>query len=62
MAIGAENVLDLVRSRRQKIIASGLMTERELDDLDLTARAHIADPGTVLAPMLYVTVWGRKSD
>jgi hypothetical protein len=42
------NLLDLVRSRRQKIIASGLMTERELDELDVTARAQIEDPATVL--------------
>ncbi|HEX2322538.1 MAG TPA: hypothetical protein VHJ18_26465 [Streptosporangiaceae bacterium] len=54
------NVLDPVRSRRQKIIASGLMTERELDELDVTARAHIEDPATVLAPMLYA-LFGLKA-
>jgi hypothetical protein len=47
------NVLDLVRSRRQKIIASGLMTERELDELDVTALAYVEYPNTVLAAMLY---------
>jgi hypothetical protein len=34
------NVLDLVRSRRQKIIASVLMTQGELDELDVAARSH----------------------
>ena len=53
-------VPDLVRSLRPKIIAAGLITERELDELDAAARAHIEDPATVLAPMLYVTVSGRK--
>jgi hypothetical protein len=53
-------VPDLVRSLRPKIIAAGLITERELDELDAAARAHIEDPATVLAPMLYVTVWGRE--
>jgi ubiquinone/menaquinone biosynthesis C-methylase UbiE len=53
-------VPDLVRSLRPKIIGSGLITERELDELDAAARTHIEDPRTVLAPMLYVTAWGRK--
>jgi hypothetical protein len=35
-------------------------TERELDELDRAARSHIADPGTVMLPVLYFTVWGRK--
>jgi SAM-dependent methyltransferase len=53
-------VPDLVRSLRPKIHGAGLISETELDELDAAAREHIEDPRTVLAPMLYVTVWGRK--
>jgi SAM-dependent methyltransferase len=52
-------VPDLVRSMRPRILAAGLLTERELDDLDQAARAHIEAPGTVMLPMLYFTTWGR---
>jgi hypothetical protein len=37
-----------------------LVTERQLDELDRAARAHIEDPRTVMLPMLYFTAWGRK--
>ena len=53
-------VPDLVRSLRPRILAAGLRTEGELDDLDRAARAHIEAPGTVMLPMLYFTTWGRK--
>jgi hypothetical protein len=53
-------VPDLVRSLRPRILAAGLLTERELDDLDRAAHAHIEAPGTVMMPMLYFTTWGRK--
>lgn len=55
-------VPDLVRSLRPKILAAGLISEHELDELDQEVRAHIEDPRTVLAPMLYVTAWGLKPD
>jgi cyclopropane fatty-acyl-phospholipid synthase-like methyltransferase len=41
-------------------LAEGLLTGRELDDLDRAARAPIEAPGTVMLPMLYFTTWGRK--
>jgi len=53
-------VPDLVRSLRPRLMAAGLRTEGELDDLDRAARAHIEAPGTVMLPMLYFTTWGRK--
>jgi len=53
-------VPDLVRRLRQKILGAGLTSEQELDELDREVRSHIEDPRTVLAPMLYVTAWGRK--
>jgi len=53
-------VPDLVRSLRPKILERELLTERQLDELDRAARAHIEDPRTVMLPMLYFTAWGRK--
>ena len=53
-------VPDLIHSLRPKILGAGLIAEPELDELDRAARAHIDDPRTVLVPMLYFTVWGRK--
>jgi ubiquinone/menaquinone biosynthesis C-methylase UbiE len=53
-------VADLARSLRPKILDREVVTERELDGLDRAARSHIADPGTVMLPVLYFTAWGRK--
>jgi hypothetical protein len=50
----------MVRSLRPKILERELLTERQLDELDRAARAHIEDPRTVMLPMLYFTAWGRK--
>jgi hypothetical protein len=56
---GGMIVPDLVRSLR-KILERELLTERQLDEMDRAARAHIEDPRTVMLPMLYRTAWGRK--
>jgi ubiquinone/menaquinone biosynthesis C-methylase UbiE len=53
-------VADLARSLRPKILGREVITERELDELDRAARSHIADPRTVMLPVLYFTTWGRK--
>jgi SAM-dependent methyltransferase len=53
-------VADLARSLRPKILDREVITERELDELDRAVRSHIADPGTVMLPVLYFTAWGRK--
>jgi SAM-dependent methyltransferase len=52
--------LDLVRSMRPKIIALGIASEQELDDLDRAAREHLDDPHTLVLPHLFVLAWGRK--
>ena len=52
--------LDLVRSTRPKIIALGIASEQELDDLDRAAREHLDDPHTLVLPDLFVLAWGRK--
>jgi hypothetical protein len=51
---GGMIVPDLVRSLR-KILERELLTERQLDEMDRAARAHIEDPRTVMLPMLYFT-------
>lgn len=51
---------DLVRSMRPKIVESGLAEEQELQELDRTVRQHLADPQTVVLPVLYFLAWGRK--
>jgi SAM-dependent methyltransferase len=52
--------LDLVRSMRAKIVARGIASEQELDDLDRAAREHLADPFTLVMPGVYFMAWGRK--
>jgi SAM-dependent methyltransferase len=51
---------DLVRSLRPMIMELGLCSERELDDLDLEVREHLADPRTLVMSHLLVAVWARK--
>jgi hypothetical protein len=53
-------LLDLVRSMRPHILALGLASEAELDELDAAARAHLDDPRTVTISGLLFLVWGRK--
>jgi SAM-dependent methyltransferase len=52
-------LLDLVRSMRANIFERGLAEEQELDELDRTAREHLANPNT-LTMTLYFLAWGRK--
>jgi SAM-dependent methyltransferase len=53
---------DLVRSMRPKIMAAGIATERELDEVDLAVRQHLSDPDTLMIPHLLFLAWGRKPD
>jgi ubiquinone/menaquinone biosynthesis C-methylase UbiE len=52
--------LDILQSMRSKIVERELLTERELDELDREARAHLADPNTVVVSCLYFLARGRK--
>ena len=52
--------LDLVRSMRPKIVALGIASEQELDDLDCAAREHLDDSHTLVLPHLFFLAWGRK--
>jgi SAM-dependent methyltransferase len=51
---------DLVRAMRPQILDMGLADERELDEVDAEARAHFAEPDTVVMPSLSFLAWGRK--
>ncbi len=53
---------DLVRSMRPKILAAGIASERELDEVDQAVRKHLSDPGTLMLPHLLFLAWGRKPD
>jgi hypothetical protein len=47
---------------RPKILAAGIASERELDEVDHAVREHLSDPGTLMMPHLLVLAWGRKPD
>ena len=42
------------------ILESGLAEEGELDELERTAREHLANPNTLVMPCLYFLAWGRR--
>jgi ubiquinone/menaquinone biosynthesis C-methylase UbiE len=52
---------DLVRSLRAPILGLGLATERELEELDASAREHLTKPDTLVIPDLFFLARGRKS-
>jgi SAM-dependent methyltransferase len=52
--------LDLVRAMYRQILEMGLASELELDELDATARAHLADPRTIVISGFLFLAWGRK--
>jgi ubiquinone/menaquinone biosynthesis C-methylase UbiE len=51
---------DLVQAMKPQILELGLSTEVELDQLDVAAREHLANPEVVVMPHLNVLAWGRK--
>ena len=51
---------DLVRSMRPKILAAGIASESELDEVDQAVREHLNDPDTLMLPHLLFLAWGRK--
>jgi hypothetical protein len=52
--------LDILQNMRSKIVERGLLTEREFDELNREARAHLADPNTLVVSCLYFLARGRK--
>ncbi len=45
---------------RPKLLARGVVTEHELDEIDRAAREHFNDPDTLVMPNLLFLVWGRE--
>jgi hypothetical protein len=43
-----------------KILAAGIASERELDEVDHAVREHLDDPDTLMMPHLLCLAWGRK--
>ena len=54
--------LDLVQAMRPQVLAMGLATAAELDELDAAARAHLDHPHTVVMSGLLFLARGRKPD
>jgi ubiquinone/menaquinone biosynthesis C-methylase UbiE len=54
--------LDLVRAMRPQVLAMGLATEAEFDELDAAARAHVEDLRTIVVSGLLFLVSARKPD
>ncbi len=53
-------VADLVRAMRPQILALGATDERELDELDATARRHLDNPEVLAMQHVRFLAWGRK--
>jgi SAM-dependent methyltransferase len=53
---------DLVRSMRPKIVAAGIASEQELDEVDHAVRERLSNLDTLMLPNLLFLAWGRKSD
>jgi ubiquinone/menaquinone biosynthesis C-methylase UbiE len=54
------HLVALVESIRDKVIASGAMSESDLDRHEAALLDHLAAPATVLIDKLLVQSWGRK--
>jgi hypothetical protein len=46
---------------RPKIVALGIASAHELDDLDHAAREHLDDPHTLVLPHLFFLAWGQEA-
>ncbi|MBV9197576.1 MAG: methyltransferase domain-containing protein [Solirubrobacterales bacterium] len=53
-------IADLVRAMRPQILALGAADERELDELDATARRRLDNPEVVAVNHMRFLAWGRK--
>ena len=49
-----------VRSMRPQVLALGLASQAQLDELDAAARAHLDAPHTIAVSGLLFLAWGRK--
>lgn len=54
-------LVDLAETHRERILQTGTLDERELEELLAECGAIAADPATVVVSFLMAQVWGRKS-
>lgn len=54
--------LELLRTMRPKLVASGIAGETELDALDRAAQELLNDPRTLVLPILFFLVSGRRPE
>jgi SAM-dependent methyltransferase len=53
-------LVDFVENLRERLLAQGVLTEAELDELVASLKQHLADPDTLVVSHLFFQVWGRK--
>jgi SAM-dependent methyltransferase len=51
---------DFVDNLRERLLAYGLTTRDELDQLQAAVRRHLEDPDTLVISHLFIQAWGRK--
>jgi len=54
-------LLDFADNLSQRIVAAGLVGERELSEMKAALRRHLADPDTLVVSHLFFQAWGRKA-
>jgi SAM-dependent methyltransferase len=47
---------------REQVLAQGVVTSAEMDDLMATLRTHLDDPETLVVSHLFFQVWGRRPE
>jgi SAM-dependent methyltransferase len=59
---GRRNILlDFAENLSERILAQGLVGERELTEMKVTLGKHLANPDTLVVSHLFFQVWGRKA-
>jgi SAM-dependent methyltransferase len=54
--------LRFVLNMREQILAQGLLSAAEMDDLTASLQAHLDDPETLVVSHLFFQVWGRRPE
>jgi hypothetical protein len=53
-------LLDFAENLRERMLADGLVSERDFSRLTTELQRHLADPGTLVVSHLFLQAWGRK--
>jgi ubiquinone/menaquinone biosynthesis C-methylase UbiE len=60
---GRRNILlDFAENLSERILAQGLVGERELSDMKTALGRHLANPETLVVSHLFFQAWGRKAE